>query len=146
MAHLLENPLAYHQLRQQMDHAPTGVPDSPAVMQVLRILFSPQKADFARRIPTQPVSLTALSTKLGQDRDVLEARLSDLALRGLVVDVERGGERFFALAPVLGGIFEFIMMRVRDELPLEKLAGLFDEYLFQDEGFVRQSFNGSACF
>ena len=146
MAHVLENQRVYRQLRQQMDHAPTGVPDSPAIMQVLRILFSPQDADFARRIPTQPVSLTALSRTLGEDRAVLEARLSNLALRGLVVDVERDGERFFALAPVLGGIFEFIMMRVRDELPIEKLARLFDDYLFHDEGFVRQSFNGPTQF
>ena len=146
MAHTLQNQRAYRQLRQQMDHAPTGVPDSPAIMQVLRMLFSPQEADFARRIPTQPISLTALSRELGEDRAALEARLSALALRGLVVDVEQDGERYFALAPVLGGIFEFIMMRARDELPLEELAGLFDDYLFQDEGFVRQSFNGSTQF
>jgi len=129
-----------------MDHAPTGVPDSPAIMQVLRTLFSPQEADFARRIPTQPVSLTALSGKLGEDRAALEAKLSDLAVRGLVVDVEQDGERYFALAPVLGGIFEFIMMRVRDELPLDELARLFDDYLFKDEGFVRQSFTGTTQF
>ncbi len=146
MAHILQDARPYQKLRQQMDHAPTGVPDSPAIIQVLQMLFSPQEADFARRIPTQPVSLAALSKMLGQDRDTLEARLSELALRGLVLDVERDGERYFALAPVLGGVFEFIMMRVRGELPLEKLARLFDQYLYQDEGFVRQSFKGPTQF
>ena len=114
MAHMLQNQRAYRLLRRQMDHAPTGVPDSPAVMQILRLLFTPEEAEFARHIPTQPASLTGLSKRLGGDPVAFEAKLSDLALRGLVVDVEQDGERYFALAPVLGGIFEFVMMRVRE--------------------------------
>jgi formate hydrogenlyase subunit 6/NADH:ubiquinone oxidoreductase subunit I len=80
------------------------------------------------------------------DRAALEGKLTELALRGLVVDVQQGGERYFALAPVLGGIFEFIMMRVREELPAKELARLFDDYLFKDEGFLRQSYEGRTQF
>jgi ferredoxin len=135
----------YRQLQQRLDRMPTGAPDTDALRRILRLLFSPEEAELAARIPNL-VSVSALARQLGRDEANLQTTLTDLAARGLVVDLERHGERWVALAPVVIGFFEFTFMRVRDDAPMEELAQLFDDYLFTDpqHTFAHAVFRGSV--
>lgn len=123
--------LAYRRLQQRLDRMPTGAPDTEALRRILRLLFTPEEAELAAQIPTL-VAVSALAERLGHDETELGALLTDMARRGLVVDLEHGGERWVSLAPVVIGFFEFTFMRVRDDAPMDELARLFDEYLFTD--------------
>jgi NAD-dependent dihydropyrimidine dehydrogenase PreA subunit len=135
----------YRQLQQRLDRMPTGAPDTDALRRILRLLFSPEEAELAARLPSL-VSVSALARQLGRDEPELHAALTAMAERGLVVDLERHGERWVALAPVVIGFFEFTFMRVREDAPMEELAHLFDDYLFTDaeHTFAHAVFRGSV--
>jgi NAD-dependent dihydropyrimidine dehydrogenase PreA subunit len=135
----------YRQLQQRLDRMPTGAPDTEPLRRILRLLFTPADAELAARIPNL-TSVAALARRLGRDPEELEERLTDLARRGLVIDLDHDGQRWVSLAPVVIGFFEFTFMRVRDDAPMEELAGLFDEYLFTDPDhtFAHAVFRGSV--
>ena len=113
MGHHVNTDREYRLLQQRMDHHVSGVPETPAILQILQILYSPEEAEFARKVPTKPIALTNLARKLAVPPDELRDRMTDLARRGLMLDFEKAGESYYALPPVLGGIFEFVMMRAR---------------------------------
>ena len=146
MGHAVNSERAYRLLRQQMDHNVSGVPETPAIMSILKLLYSPEEAELARQLPTHPKALTDLAKRLTVPEDELQDKLTELARRGLVLDIERKGQRYYALPPVLGGIFEFVLMRTRDDLPVEELSRLFDEYMNGEEVFPRAAYAGETQF
>jgi len=87
-------------------------------MQILKLLFSPTDAEIARQLPTNFTGLTDLSRKLHLREAELLDILSGMAERGCVIDIERHGQRYFSLAPVVIGFFEFTFMRLRPDAPL----------------------------
>jgi formate hydrogenlyase subunit 6/NADH:ubiquinone oxidoreductase subunit I len=144
MAHLANPDRSYRLLQQRLDRNVTGAPDSPAFTQILKLLFSPEDAEIARQMPTTFVSVNRLARKLETEPAALDARLTRMAERGLVLDIERRGKRYFTLSPVVIGFFEYTFMRQGSDLPLGELARLFDEYFFQNDRFVRSVFTGET--
>ncbi len=140
MGHLANPDRTYRLLQQRLDRNVTGAPDSPALTQILHLLFAPDEADIARQMPTQFVSLNKLARRLNMPPAELDDKLSAMAERGLVLDIERDGKRYFTLSPVVIGFFEYTFMRTRDNLPMAELARLFEEYMFQDDRFARAVF------
>ncbi len=144
MGHMVNTDRRYRLLQRQLDCAVTGAPDSPVLMRILRLLFSPEDAELAKKLPNRLTSLDTLSRKLGTAGDGLAERMSEMARRGLVLDLEHGGQRYFALAPVVIGFFEFTFMRTREDTPMAELARLFDEYMHGDDRFARSVFRGQT--
>lgn len=140
----LAPPIAYRLLQQRLDRNVTGAPDSPALMRILQLLFAPAEADLARSIPTTFISLRQLARRSGMAEDRLGEMVTSMAERGLVFDIEHGGRRYVALAPVVIGFFEFTFMRTRENYPMEELAQLFDEYFFERPDFARSVFEGQT--
>ncbi len=135
MAHGGTNPnREYSLLQQALDRQVTGAPASPAFDQILRLLYSPEEAAIARRVPIIPTPLDKLARQLDMDPTILDERLTRLAERGLILDLSSKGRRYFALPPVVIGFFEFTFMRVRDDVPLAELAALFDTYMTEANG------------
>jgi ferredoxin len=137
-------PQAYRLLQQRLDRNVTGAPDSPTLLRILQLLFSPAEADLARRIPTTFISLRKLARRADMAEDRLADMIPAMAERGLVFDIEHEGRRYIALAPVVIGFFEFTYMRTREGYPAEELAKLFDEYFFEREDFARAVFAGQT--
>jgi Na+-translocating ferredoxin:NAD+ oxidoreductase RNF subunit RnfB len=144
MGHLVNADHRYRLLRQQLDRTVTGAPDSPALMKILRLLFSAEDAELARRLPNRLTSLRDLSRKVDMAEDGLADRISEMARRGLVLDLEHDGQRWVALAPVVIGFFEFTFMRTREDMPMAELARLFDQYMHADDRFARSVFRGQT--
>ncbi|NLX03989.1 MAG: 4Fe-4S dicluster domain-containing protein [Phycisphaerae bacterium] len=142
MGHDLNHDAQYRLLQRRLDRHVSGAPDSPALMKILRLLYSPEEADLARRIPIRPTPLGALSRRLGIEASGLEATLSGMAERGLVIDLEHAGRRYFSLPPLIIGFFEFTFMRVREDAPMGELARLFEAYMREDDRFARAAFAG----
>jgi ferredoxin len=142
MGHIVNPDREYRLLQRRLDRMVTGAPDSPVFMKILRMLFTPEEAELARQIPTQPVTIESLSRRVSIPVEELADKLTDMAHRGLVLDMEYGGRRRVCLAPVVIGFFEFTFMRTRENLPMAELARLFDEYMRQDDRFARAVFQG----
>ena len=142
MGHIVNPDREYRLLQQRLDRNVTGAPESPVFTKILKLLFSPEEAEFARKLPGKPLSLEILSQKLGIPPDELGDKLTDMARRGLVVDFSVRGRRYVVLAPVVIGFYEFTFMRTRDQMPMAELARLFDQYMKQDDRFARSVFQG----
>lgn len=142
MGHVVNPDREYRLLQQRLDRMVTGAPDSPAFMKILKLLFSPEEAALAKRMPSKPTSLRTLARKLDVPEDELGDKLTEMARRGVVLDLEHKGKRYFLLPPVVVGFFEFTLMRTRDDLPQAELARLFHEYMSQDDRFARSLFQG----
>jgi len=144
VGHVVNPDREYRLLQQRLDRYVTGAPASPTFMKILRLLFAPEEAELARRIPSRLTTLADLSRKLGIPRDELADKMTEMAQRGLVVDLEHDGQRYFALAPVVIGFFELTFMRARDDMPMAELARLFDQYMSEDDRFARSVFGGKT--
>ena len=144
MGHNVNYNEKYRLLQQRLDRNITGAPESPVFMKILKLLFSPEEAELARKIPRQPASLNALSKKLSIGCKELDEKLTEMAQKGLVIDLEHKGKRYFVLAPVAIGFFEFTFMRTRNDMPMAELARLFDQYMEQDDKFIHSLFQGQT--
>jgi len=146
MGHILNADREHRLLRQRMDGHTCGVPDSPEILAILKLLYTEDEAALARQIPTQPISLPKLAAKLSLPEQQVEDKMAEMSQRGLMLDIEKGGQRYYALPPVLGGIFEFVMMRARDDVPMKELARLFDDYMNHDPKFGEAVYGGEVQF
>jgi len=144
MGHIVNHDHKYRLLQQRLDRNVTGAPESPTLIKILKLLFSPEEAELARRIPSQPTPLDTLSSKLVIPLDKLGDKMTEMAQRGLVVDLEHDGQRYFSLSPVVIGFFEFTFMRARDDLPMAELARLFEEYFNENDRFTHSVFQGQT--
>lgn len=132
MGHILNFEREYYLLQKRLDHDVRGAPESPTFIKILKILFSPEEAKLARKLSSMFISSDIIAKKAGIPLEELNDKLSDMAQRGLVIDLEHNGKKYFALAPVVIGFFEFVFMRTRDDLLMSELAGLFDQYMFKE--------------
>jgi len=145
MGHAVNHDRQYRLLQQRLDRQISGAPDSPVFQRILRLVFSPADAELACKVPARPTASTVLARRLGTPQAELEPRLADMARRGLLVDLEHGGRRYFALPPVVIGFFEFVFMRIRDDVPQAELARLFEQYMWADDRFARAVFEGETA-
>jgi len=145
MGHHIRSTPVYERLQRRLDRNVTGAPESQALTEILRLLFSPDDAELATKIPTRPTSIANLARRLDMDPGELDDRISDMARRGLVVDLfDEDGTRHVSLAPVVIGFFEFTFMRTRNDLPMHRLAELFEQYFNENDRFVRSVFQGQT--
>jgi ferredoxin len=145
VAHHLVNPeREYRQLQKRLDRNVSGAPASPVFTKILKLLFTPEQATVARRLPTRPSPLDELSRKVGIPQEELADRLDEMAGRGLVIDLEHDGKRYFSLPPVVIGLFEFAFMRTGDDVAMKELALLFDQYMNESDRFSRAVFDGQT--
>ena len=119
-------------------------PEDPAARrawkEILEILFSPEDARLAARLPLLPSPVEALTRRTGMDAESLRTRLDAMADRGLVLDLhdERTGMTTYMLAPPVVGFFEFSMMRLADGLPKARLARAYEAYMTGDREFLEE--------
>jgi NAD-dependent dihydropyrimidine dehydrogenase PreA subunit len=144
MGHIVNADREYQLLQQRLNRNVTGAPESPIFTKILKLLWSPEEAELARHLPSTPQPLDVLARKLGMPEDQLGDKLTEMAQRGVVTDLEVEGKRYFSLPPVVIGFFEFTFMRARDDMPMAELAHLFHEYMTSDDRFSRAVFQGKT--
>ncbi|MEN6448905.1 MAG: 4Fe-4S dicluster domain-containing protein [Thermoguttaceae bacterium] len=144
MGHIATLDHKYGLLQRQLERTVTGAPPSPRLLEILRLLYSKEDVELAARLPLPLTDAKRLARRLRLPLPLLVDRLSAMAQRGLVFDVEHEGRRYFSLAPLALGFFEFTFMRTRGDLPQRQLAQLFDDYMREDAagGIYRSVFEG----
>jgi ferredoxin len=131
-------------LQQRLAQKVQGAPDSPTLIKILSMLFPAEDAELARQLPHNFTSLETLSKNLKIPKDELNDKLTDMAQRGLVFDIEHDRQRYFILPPVVLGLFEFIFMRVRPDMPMKELARFFEKYFYENENFAHSLYQGQT--
>jgi formate hydrogenlyase subunit 6/NADH:ubiquinone oxidoreductase subunit I len=146
MGHLHEIKQVYRDLRRRIDTTPSGLPEGPAVYDILKILFSEEEAALAARLPIVPTSIDILAARFKENRGTLKAKLDRMADKGLVLDAvhPRSGKAFYLLAPPVVGFFEFSLMRLRRDIDQKELARHYHRYLDEDHAFAKMFFGGDT--
>lgn len=145
MGHITNPEQEYRLLQQRLAQKVQAAPDSSTLTKILTLLFSPEDAELARQLPHSFTPLESISSRLNMPEDELDDKLTDMARRGIVFDIEHKGKRYFTLPPVVIGLFEFTFMRTRPEAPMKELALLFEEYFNENNGkFFRTHLEGQT--
>jgi NAD-dependent dihydropyrimidine dehydrogenase PreA subunit len=110
--------------------------------EILEIMYTPEEAALAARLPIAPSDLATISARVGVATDVLLPRLEAMCDKGVVVDLvsRRTGETRYVLSPPVVGFFEFSMMRAKDAIPKKRMAEALDAYVHGDPAFAREVF------
>jgi ferredoxin len=123
----------YRQFQQRVDKGAIGLPEHPAIFDMLSELFSPEECRVASVLPMKLSGIKRIATLAGLDIPVTQAIVDSLVRRGLIVDLERpDGRIVYFLNPPVVGFFEFTMMRVRTDIDQDRVAKLMWTYLRED--------------
>jgi Fe-S-cluster-containing hydrogenase component 2 len=148
MGHLGRMKEEYRDLAARIERGPVALPEAQdeaaerGRREILEILYTPEEAALAARMPIRPVSLDGLAKRLGVAAPELEAKLEAMCERGVVFDLvnPRSGKRSYMLAPPVAGFFEYSLMRAKDSVPKKRMAEALHAYTHLDPAFARAAF------
>ncbi len=148
MGHLGRLKDEYRELLARLERGTMALPEPEdegarrGLQEILEILYSPEEAKLASRLPVRPISLERLAARLGAAPDELAARLEPMCERGVVMDLvnPRSGRRSYMLSPPVVGFFEYSLMRAKDTIPKKRMAEALHAYTRGDPAFSREAF------
>ena len=149
MGHLHSLSPEFRALAGRLNAAPMALPEprDPRAWEgwreILEILYTPEEAALAARLPLKPTPLDQLAESLGVPAAELAPRLEAMCDKGIVMDLRNAqtGRVKYLLAPPLGGFFEFSMMRAHDRIPKKRMAEALAAYCDGDAAFAREVFD-----
>ena len=148
MGHLGRMKDEYRDLVKRLERGTMALPEpedaraEQARREILEIIFTPEEAALAARLPVRPISLDRLAARLAVPATDLEARLEPMCERGVALDLvnPRTGKRSYMLAPPVVGFFEYSLMRAKDSIPKKRMAEALHAYTHGDPAFAREAF------
>lgn len=139
MGHLVSKD-AYRALGRTIDGLTFKTPWNETLREILRELYTEEEASLVSKMPTGLTTLRRLSQITGRTEESLGRLLDGLAAKGLVMDLQVGGEYRYAISPFIVGVFEFTMMRTKGSVDFPRIAKLFHEYLQQQDDCYRENY------
>jgi ferredoxin len=129
-------------LIDRLNKYPVGLVDSEKLREILSLLFDESEAFVASRFPLEEATLPELVRRTRIAETELLPVLERMADKGLVMDLPYAGVTYYLLMPGLIGFFEFTFMKSRADLPMEKIAQLMTEYMYENprEGMAKEFF------
>ncbi len=118
----------YEALAQHLDEMPIGAPMSDELMDILRILFTPEEAELAVKLPFMNTALEELSGTVGMPAEELEGMLDTMASKGTVFKRVKGAESKYRLLPTVVGFSETPFWPGKDNEIVRRLAPLWNKY------------------
>ncbi|MBW2507757.1 MAG: 4Fe-4S binding protein [Deltaproteobacteria bacterium] len=148
MGHMTQLKHEYRQLMDRLDHTAVAMPrpeDERALRgwrELLEVMYTPNEAALASRMPMIPTPLGRLAKRYGMAEEELQRELEPLCEKGLVMDLvsPKTGKRKYLLAPPVVGFFEFSMMRAHDMFDKLSIAKAMDAYMHGDDTFAKEVF------
>jgi len=133
-------PRVYRDLRKRLDQFPLGAPEAPELYEILQTVFTEDEACIASRMPKKWASLDNVLQVVGMDAGSVAQILESMANKGLILQLEKKGQKAYKLQGTMTGFFEFMFLKPRSEWPMEKLAELTHQYYYEGghaEEFLR---------
>lgn len=123
----------YEKLREKISLWPIKVPRAREAMEMLRTLFTEEEAEFLTHFaaPYQDAeTMNQIVEKTGKPQKKVQAMVDRLVSRGLLFKFtsKRNGNVYYALEPMIPGIFEFYFVSVPDSDEKRKVSELFEKY------------------
>ena len=152
MGHMSQLKQEYRALMDRLDHHAVAMPrpeDQRALegwRELLEVMYTPDEAKLASRMPMVPTSLSRLARRYEMPEEELKQKLEPLCDKGLIMDLvsPKTGEAKYLLAPPVVGFFEFSMMRAHDMFDKLAVAKAMDAYMHGDDTFVREVFGNDT--
>ena len=152
MGHLAHVKEEYHELVARLNAGPVGLPEPEGAtaragwQEILELLYTPEEAAIAARLPLMPARIETIASRVGLPAAQLKPRLEAMADKGIVMDLvhPETGEVRYLLSPPVVGFFEFSMMRHDDLIPKKRMAQALDAYTHGDDTFAREVFGGET--
>ncbi len=120
----------YRQLCEAMAQRGGRYPgkDIPEFYAMAQELFTPEEAEVCVAMPRKASSAGAIAQSMGRSEAEIGAILEGMANKGLCLSYVRDGNRNYAAAPFVPGIFEFVFMKGTSTDRDRKLAKLIHTY------------------
>jgi len=108
----------YRQLAKHLDNLPAGFPatESGVELRILKRLFTAEEARIAQGLTMLPESSAAIAARLHLDEDELAGNLADMARKGLIFRISKGGSRLYSAAQFVVGIWEYHLNDLDEDL------------------------------
>jgi electron transport complex protein RnfB len=123
----------YVKLSQYLDLAPIGAPLTEDLISILEILFTPDEAELAAKLPFFNTDFSTLVKGTGMDEERLREMLVRMAKKGTVFMNEKGS---FRLLPTMVGFSETPFWAGKRTETTETLAHLWRRYI--DDAFGKE--------
>lgn len=117
----------YEDLRELLDTHPVGCPYAPAIIDILKILFTEKEAQVALGLGFRPFNIDEIARRSGIEPEEATNRLKSLADRGLVFTHKKKNEVRYALLNAIQ-IFENPYRKGVQDTTIKKLTPLWKEY------------------
>jgi ferredoxin len=119
----------YESLVKHLDEMPIRAPLSDEFLEILGILFTPEEAELAAKLPFSNFTPAELAEEIDVPAGELAARLETMASRGTVFKSTKGGETRYRLLPPLVGFSETPFWPGKDNDTVRRLSPLWIKYL-----------------
>lgn len=108
----------YKRLAEHLDNLPAGYPatESGVELRILKRLFTPEEAETALLMTMMPETADAVAARTGKDTASLAEGLEEMAKKGLLFRMSKGGERQYMAAQFVIGIWEYHLNDLDEEL------------------------------
>ena len=117
----------YEKLRELLDTHPVGCPDAPAIIKILKLLFTEKEVQVALGLGFRPFNINEIARRSGVGPEEATNRLKSLAEKGLVFTHKKNDHIRYALLNSIQ-IFENPYRKGIQDATVEKLTPLWKEY------------------
>ncbi len=137
MAHLTGR-TGYKNLIDRYNKFPQGAPESEALYEILRVMFTHEEASLVSLLPIKPFTVKSASKIWNKSEEETAEVLESLAQKALLLDMNDKHEQKYVVPPPMIGFFEFALMRTGGHFDQKLLSELFHQYLENEEDFMRK--------
>ncbi len=116
----------YKKLALHLDKTPGGFPatESGVELRILKQLFTPEEAALDLSLFMMPEPAKSIADRAGKDLETVGPMLTEMAKKGLIVEISKGGNKSYMLLQFVVGIWEYQVNRLTKELIKD-----FNEYV-----------------
>lgn len=137
MAHLTGR-TGYKNLIDRYNKFPQGAPESEALYEILRVMFTHEEASLVSLLPIKPFGVSDAARIWKKSEEEAYEVLNHLAEKALLLDLNDQLEQKYVVPPPMIGFFEFALMRTGGQFDQKLLSELFHQYLETEEDFMRK--------
>ncbi|MBT4540179.1 4Fe-4S binding protein [Candidatus Woesearchaeota archaeon] len=128
----------YKALQKRLEKSPQGAPASEALFKIIEHLFTEKEAKLVSQIPINLFSAKKAAKIWNMHEKEAKEVLNELADKGLLLDIKKGNNQEYILAPTMAGFFEFSIMRTDGKFDRKLLSELYHQYINVEEDFIKQ--------
>ena len=125
----MDNDSVYDDLCRKLSVTPTGVPKGEKLLDILKVLFTPEEAGLALILPFMPTPLSDIADAAEMDLEVAARTLSRMADKGLVYASEEDGSPLFMLFGVSWTLFKYPLVSSVPGVDYQRVRRLCREFL-----------------